>query len=224
MSGMPFTTVVFLAGVLLFLVALQGRFSLRGATVGTDVKPLRWIAGVAGVTLGTTALAVSTFENSLAAPSAAASNPSMEERTARATAEQPQAVPPQTIVTIIREEQLRWVRKSIGEAASQCFTDQNLAEFKRNKVSARITAGLETNARFLSAVIALKALPASERSEILSTARLERRRTWEELGGINPDGQTRAGSEAEVIIANAVVDSALRLMQFPITALKRKGL
>jgi hypothetical protein len=115
------------------------------------------------------------------------------------------------IVKLIRNGQKKNVRESYGKWAGQCFTDIDYIAFHRGKRPERIARKLKGNRQFMEAVIALKAMPDSERADFIKRCRRPLRLTWAQLGRISREGQTEAGQCAEIDIANAVADTLLEL-------------
>lgn len=128
---------------------------------------------------------------------------------------------PQTLIATVKTEQLRAVRESYGENNGECFTDVDLTDFKANRVPEQVVATLRRNTQFIDVVLAIKALPSSEREDLLAAARAQRRKTWKELGRVSRDGQTEAGRQAETLIALAIVAEVQRLLQLSTDDIKR---
>lgn len=110
---------------------------------------------------------------------------------------------------IIRWQQDRHVRASTGLSASECFTDDDLAAFRRARIPERIVANLKKAPDFQTVAAALRAFPSDRRADVLSTSRLIARPEWAVLGFIDPEGgsQTRAGHVADRAIAIAITDA-----------------
>jgi hypothetical protein len=128
----------------------------------------------------------------------------------------PTAAPknPERLIDLIRQLQHEHVRDSSGIQAGQCFTDNDLAKFKADKVTAEIVGHLKDDKDFSAAVDSIRAMDSGERTKLLDKARQTYKKTWAELGydpATTPaaklrEGQTDAGQEAERLIAEAVVD------------------
>ena len=113
---------------------------------------------------------------------------------------------PEEIFDIIGTQQELYVKESYGQEDHQCFTASDLAMFKNTLVQNKITTNLRNNSKFLSIVHAAKQLSEEDFSVLVEKARTTRRPTWDELGQVSAAGQTQAGKEAELIVANAITD------------------
>ena len=111
-----------------------------------------------------------------------------------------------SLIDLIRATQRQHVRESWGERASECFTDVNLATFKKENVTKKIVDQLRNDQNFLAIVHALRALNGQQRSELLERASATYKPTWAQLGKIDRLGQTDAGQQAEKEIAAAIVE------------------
>jgi predicted small secreted protein len=112
---------------------------------------------------------------------------------------------PEQLISIIQEQQRKNVKESWGELAYQCFTDDDLARFIKNKRTEQIRESLKRDPEFLDVVLAIRQMEPSERKKLLISADKPLRPTWAELGRISREGQTEAGQEAERMIATAIV-------------------
>lgn len=121
---------------------------------------------------------------------------------------------------IVKEQQRKHVKESYGELAYQCFTDADLQRFKDTKSAERIAEGLKTQKDFLQIVLALKRLPTPECQAILDRSQKPLRPTFSELGKISREGQTEAGQNAELLIAEAVVRMVKELLKLPMSQLE----
>lgn len=117
------------------------------------------------------------------------------------------------IVKLIKNAQQQNVRESFGKWEGQCFTDRDYDAFRRSERPQRIARNLKGNRKFICAVIALKAMPEKERVRFIEGCRRPLRPTWAQLGRISREGQTVAGQQAELEIADAVADTALELLK-----------
>ena len=118
----------------------------------------------------------------------------------------PPNIKPDKLLAIIREQQQKNVRLSYGEAASDNFTSADLANFIREKRTLKIVEELKRDNEFLDTVIAIKSMPAPERQRLLESALNTYKPTWQQLGRIDPKGQTAAGQQAEKMIAETIVN------------------
>lgn len=117
------------------------------------------------------------------------------------------------IVKAIQKSQKKYVRESYGEWAHQCFTDLDYQAFLQGKRPQLIARNLKGNRKFMEAVIALKAMPEKERVRFIEGCRRPLRPTWAQLGRISREGQTVAGQQAELEIADAVAETVLELLK-----------
>jgi hypothetical protein len=74
---------------------------------------------------------------------------------------------------------------------------------------------LKRKREFVEIILALKSKNVEERRLLFKSCRKPLRKTWAELGRVDPAGQTIAGQRAELLIANAVVDLAEQLVGKP---------
>jgi len=125
------------------------------------------------------------------------------------------------LIEIVKDKQATHVKVSFGELAHQCFTDEDLEAFKRNRIPERIAQDLRKNNRFLSVVLAVKALPPVERQELLEAASKTAKPTWAELNRIDVEGQTEAGHIAEKMIASRIVDLVSELCRLSAEDIKK---
>lgn len=136
-----------------------------------------------------------------------------------------QQIPDQVIVAkatdhlraIIQKQQRLNVCKSYGEWAQECFTWVDLNEFRRTGKLAQIAQALKGLKEIAQIVSSLEALPMSQRDSLPRTYRQPLRKTWAQLGRISPEGQTEAGQQAEMLIANAIVDMVRNHLGHPST-------
>jgi hypothetical protein len=111
---------------------------------------------------------------------------------------------PKMLIDIIKDQQRQYVRESYGEAASECFTDDDLQKFKRKEITNTVREILKRNNEYLAIVIAFKKLNSVAQQKLLDDARNTYQQTWAEMGRISREGQTDAGQAAEKMIANEV--------------------
>jgi hypothetical protein len=115
------------------------------------------------------------------------------------------------IVEIIQRAQKANVRPSFGEYAYQSFTDQDYRSFTEEGQAWKIAARLVRDRAFMEAVLALQQMPEEDAQSLLKSDRKPLHATWSQLGRISAAGQTEAGQRAELDIANAIVEIAVRL-------------
>jgi hypothetical protein len=72
---------------------------------------------------------------------------------------------PKILVDIVRQQQLNNVKKSYGELAYQCFTDDDLRQFVEQGKSVEIAGQLKQNNEFLEVVLAIKKLRVGRRNQ-----------------------------------------------------------
>lgn len=112
---------------------------------------------------------------------------------------------------IIKTEQRTFVRESWGENAHESFTDAERKAFIESHQLETILARLERNNEFLDVILALKRLPPAEKQRVLESCRKPLHQTWAQMGRISRDGQTQAGQDTELMIANGIVDVVQQL-------------
>lgn len=117
------------------------------------------------------------------------------------------------LVEKIQELQALYVRASYGVNAGECFTDVDLKTFKDNGVPRRIAQELGNHTDFTCIINTLRNMTPQNRASVLRAAAKTYKLSWDELG-MNPaatsreqlkTGQTNAGKEAEMLIAQAIV-------------------
>jgi hypothetical protein len=113
---------------------------------------------------------------------------------------------------VILAQQRTHVRLSYGQADGQCFTRDNLSGFKQRDVPGQIVRQLRTSAQFRAIVEQLRKQPAGKRARYLQKCRAIAHPTWAQLGKISPRGQTEAGQQAELLIAQAIVRLANEML------------
>lgn len=131
--------------------------------------------------------------------------------------------PPQTLDEVIKQEKHTSVRDSYGENRNECFTDDDLANFKRNNVPGSIVRRLRESQDFVNIILDLKSKSEPERHALLLAGRSSYQPTWEEIGSISPAGQTRAGQDAQRIIGATIVDLAEELLALPEEDLRKRA-
>jgi len=138
------------------------------------------------------------------------------------TATQP-TIKPGKLIEIIVSKQNERVKKSIGEYAYNSFTDKDLEEFKKQDIPSQVKSELKKDNEFLDVVLAIKAMNPTARQKLLEEGVRKHKRTFEEAGGIDPAGetQTKAGQEAERLIAEAIVNEVRELIKLPEEELKK---
>ena len=105
---------------------------------------------------------------------------------------------PHALIDLIVKEQGENVRESYGEAAGQNFSDQDLSEFIRNDIPARISKELKKDDEFLELVLAIKHMDPTERHKLLNEGLNKHKQTWRQMGRIDREGQTEAGQTCRV--------------------------
>jgi hypothetical protein len=128
---------------------------------------------------------------------------------------------PKTLKELIELEQQHYVRESFGEERYECFTNDDLDEFKRDKVTDAIVNRLKDSKDFARIILELKAKPEGEQRSLLLAARRTYQPTWSQLGRISPEGQTFAGQEAQGLISSAIADLAEQKLSSPVEELRK---
>jgi hypothetical protein len=124
------------------------------------------------------------------------------------------SIRPETLTEIIGEKQKQEVRESSGVWSQDCFSDDDLNEFVETDRAAKIAQALKKSKRFQAVVEIIKNMPAGEQQAFLNSCRRALRPTWREIGSISREGQTEAGNQAELLIAQAIVDLVKELIEF----------
>jgi hypothetical protein len=124
----------------------------------------------------------------------------------------PSTITQETLREIIVEQQRTHVRESYGVRAHECFTEADLDQFIADERPSEIAAALRTSKRFMAVVALLKEMPPEQRQSFLNTCRRPLRPTWSQLGRISGEGQTEAGQQAELLIAQAIVDLVIQFV------------
>lgn len=121
------------------------------------------------------------------------------------------------LLEIIRQDQVKHVPKSTGIWAHHCFTDEDLAQFRSSNQAQKIAEELNKSSRLLAIVAEIGKLDPHRREELFAKARRLRRPTWEEMGFIDSagNGQTRAGAEAESLIATEILKIVVARLRQP---------
>jgi hypothetical protein len=108
---------------------------------------------------------------------------------------------------MIQSLQRKFVKESWGEGERENFTAENRKRFIESGQLEAIVEQLKRNNDFVDLVLAVKRLPPSDRQRLLESCRRPLHQTWAQLGRISKDGQTEAGQDTELMIANGVVDA-----------------
>jgi hypothetical protein len=128
------------------------------------------------------------------------------------------------LTDLIEFQQRKHVKGSTGELAHECFTDLDFASFKSARTPARVAARLAEAPDFHVIANALRAIPAERLVEVMRAARQKARPTWRQMGFIDRQGrgQTEAGHQAELMIADSIVNAfAVDLNVRPWTRLRQ---
>lgn len=121
-------------------------------------------------------------------------------------------VQPEKLIEIIKQQQALYVKESWGSEAYQCFTDDDLKKFKESKVTKKITQELKTNNKFIDVVLAIKTIPKGNWQDLKESSLITFKPTWSKIGKISREGQTETGQQAEKMIAKAIVDLVVELV------------
>ena len=119
---------------------------------------------------------------------------------------------PQQLLNIIETAQRINVRESWGELAYQCFTDADLNVFIKNNKPEAIAEQVARTREFIEVVMSIKHLSQNESENLLNSSTKPLRQTWAQIGMISREGQTEAGQQAEIIIAQAIVQKTKTLL------------
>lgn len=121
-------------------------------------------------------------------------------------------VQPEKLIEIIKQQQALYVKESWGSEAYQCFTDNDLKKFKESKVTQKITQELRTDNKFIDVVLAIKTIPKGNWQDLKESSLITFKPTWSKIGKISREGQTETGQQAEKMIAKAIVDLVVELV------------
>ncbi len=109
---------------------------------------------------------------------------------------------------LIKELQKKHVFDSFGKLSGECFTDRDLEYFLSMNISANIYQDLIEDSYVQQIVMSI------ENWDVFKKKALNYyERTWSENGVVSRAGQTMAGSEAEKLIAEAVVKAADKIIR-----------
>jgi len=219
LNFLSFPIVLLIAGIILLLIGLLGRIRIKDFEGGTDSVPIRVVTASFGIALLLAAFIVNQSDkppppdnsNTAKINTPPTPSPTPHNTPAPTSTPTPTLPKPDVLIEIITKQQHDNVRESYGESAGQNFTERDLDNFIKKGKLADITAQLKTDAEFLDVMLAIKRMPASERQKLLNKGLNTHRPTWEQLGGINKEGQTKAGQDAERMIAAAIVKLATEL-------------
>jgi hypothetical protein len=116
---------------------------------------------------------------------------------------------PDKLAALIVREESRNVKRSTGIYAYNCFTNDDLARFRKSGRLHEIVDALQGDAQFKTVVAAISELPESARAEVLAKARKIAQPTYAMVGYVDSSGksQTDAGRTAELEIAAAICDA-----------------
>jgi hypothetical protein len=245
-AHLPLPAILSLFGAALLLFSVVRQLPTPWGTIGPLSNQMRGVAGLAGLALILVAVytylhppypPVASTSTSLQ-PSAGGSAPaSNAPATAVPTPPQassgdspaPRAVDTEKLIQIVQRKEREQVRDSTGAAASQCFTDADLASFRKARIPQKVAATLKKDADFIELVLAIKAMGPSPRQNLLGRAKTTYRLSWDRMN-LDPNtasqdelrrGQTSAGSDAERLIAESIVDLVDDLCRLPESEVKK---
>lgn len=121
---------------------------------------------------------------------------------------------PKRLIDKIKQLQGQYVQDSTGTEPGQCFTDDDFKQFISDRKTAEIVEQLQKDTDFKALLNAIKDMNSEQREDLLNKALNTYRKTFSELR-LNPKtasseelrkGQTNAGTKAEKLIAQTVVD------------------
>ena len=125
---------------------------------------------------------------------------------------------PSQLTDIIKEKQKQYVR--ISRTENDCFTSENLASFKKERIPDKIVAELMEDNHFIDLIISIKNMSPAERQKLLDRCANTSKSSWAELGKITPEGQTEDGKNAELLIARAIVAEVKKISNLPLEKIK----
>ena len=124
------------------------------------------------------------------------------------------------LVEIIQKQQKSNVKA--GKSEHDCFTDKDLEKFKSQKRQDQIVAELMNDNSFIDVIISVKNMTPTKRQVLLDDICAKTAKpTWRSLGEISPKGQSDAGHEAEVLIAEAIVKKVKEIANLPLGEIKK---
>lgn len=118
--------------------------------------------------------------------------------------------PRQLLPELIQSAQRASVRASYGVWEGQAFTSLMLNDFEESRGPARIARSVAKDRRFQELVRAMRKMPPSERESLISSCRVPLRPSWERIHRVDPAGQTEAGRQAELLVADAILNEIQR--------------
>ena len=129
-------------------------------------------------------------------------------------------IDPSVLVEIIQQQQKSNVKASHSE--QDCFTDKDLERFKSRKIQNQIVAELMNDNSFIDLIISIKGMSPTKRQALLDDLCAKvAKPTWRSLGEISSKGQTDAGNEAELLIAEAIVAKVKEVAGLPLEEIKK---
>ncbi len=113
------------------------------------------------------------------------------------------------LATLITREETKNIKRSTGIYAYNCFTNDDLAWFRKSRRVQKIVDVLKDDALFKAVVAAIAELPDPARAELLAKGRKIAQPTYAMVGYVDSSGksQTDAGRTAELEIAAAICDA-----------------
>ena len=127
-----------------------------------------------------------------------------------------------SFLDLIRQQQARNVGESCGEWAHQCFTDKDLAAFRRYKVAEEMCKELRSDHSFIALVLAIKSRGTPYWAALQTRGKKTFKKTWKQMGRISCAGQTTAGQTAEKIIATSIVRLSAEMLNQSSKSLENK--
>jgi hypothetical protein len=106
-------------------------------------------------------------------------------------------------------EQSKNAKKSTGVYAYNCFTEDDLAWFRKSERVQKLVQRLKTDVQFTATVTVIRELPESTRVEVLAKCRKIAQPTYAMVGFVDTSGksQTEAGRTAQLEIAPGICDA-----------------
>jgi hypothetical protein len=226
---LTFPVLLLIAAFILLLIGLLGKVKIKDFDLGTESKAIRVVTSCLGIAL--LLLAFLVYQSDKPAPSTNSNSAKVDTRRGpvinRSTTptpvefQTPVLPKPDTLIEIILREQRNNVRESYGKLKGQNFSDLDLGEFIKAKTVELITERLKTEGEFLDLVLAIKRMEATERQKLSFRAANTFKRTWDQRGRVDKEGQTDAGQKAERMIAEGIVELVKELSRLSDDEIKK---
>lgn len=113
------------------------------------------------------------------------------------------------VEALVKKWQKRYVKHS--KSPTDCFTDKDYDAFKANKTIDNLKATLGSDRYVISLAKTISGFDAADQEKVFDDARDCYHKPWSETG-MDGDGQSQAGSDAERDIAEAVTTVLVQLV------------